>query len=93
MRRPAGDWIAIILASGIALSVIILVIGTVIGGVRNGNSAATLSENEAQVITAAIGGMVGVLGAWVGYRAAGRHDTDDEPWPDRGHGRIPPRKP
>jgi hypothetical protein len=82
VKRPTSDLIAILLAAGLSLAVVSLVIGVVIAAVEHGNTAATLSENESQVLTVAFGGMIGVLGAWVGYRAGnGTHD-DEEPWPE-----------
>lgn len=83
MRRPSADWIAVILAAGLSVSVIALVVGVSVAAIKNGSTASTLSDNESQVLTAAFGGMVGVLGAWVGYRAArGQPETTEDPWPN-----------
>lgn len=76
---------AVILAGGLAFSVISLVIGVVVAAIQHGNTASSLSENESQVLTAAFGGMIGVLGAWVGYQVRDhrRGAGDDEGgWPD-----------
>lgn len=106
MRRPTSDLVAVILAAGIAISVVALVIGVTVGAIKNGSTASTLSDNESQVLTAAFGGMIGVLGAWVGYRAHERRSVRDvwpelQPpeertpphWPDRETTReLPPEK-
>ena len=67
--KGAGDWVAIILASGVAISMIILIVGVVWGAIRHGSTAATLTENETQVLIAAFGGIFGILGAYLGFRA------------------------
>jgi hypothetical protein len=84
-HRSTSDWVAIILAGGISVAVIALVVGVTVGAIKNGSTASTLSDNESQVLTAAFGGMIGVLGAWVGYRARDRHDGNGKPepgWPE-----------
>ena len=85
--RPTSDYVAVVLALGLALSVVALVIGVTVGAIKNGSTASTLSENESQVLTAAFGGMIGVLGAWVGYRTRDRGEHQrEEGWPEL-HGR------
>jgi hypothetical protein len=83
-NRSSLDWIAFVLAAGLSLSVVVLVLGVVWAAIKHGNSAATLSENESQVLTTAFGGLIGLLGAWVGYRAGNgqTHDELEEGWPD-----------
>ena len=81
--RPTSDYVAVVLALGLALSVVALVIGVTVGAIKNGSTASTLSENESQVLTAAFGGMIGVLGAWVGYRTRDRGEHQrEEGWPE-----------
>ena len=107
--RPTSDYVAVVLALGLALSVVALVIGVTVGAIKNGSTASTLSENESQVLTAAFGGMIGVLGAWVGYRTRdrGEHQREEgwpelrprdtrtlESWPDRDKtAELPPENP
>ena len=83
VKRSTSDVIAVVLAAGLSLSVIALVVGVSVAAVKNGSTASTLSENETQVLTTAFSGMIGVLGAWVGYRAArGQPRDPEEPWPN-----------
>jgi ABC-type nickel/cobalt efflux system permease component RcnA len=83
VRRPTADLIAVILAAGLSLSIVALVVGVVWAAIKNGSTASTLSENESQVLTVAFSGMIGVLGAWVGYRAGnGAKHEPERPWPE-----------
>lgn len=85
MKRPTSEYVALTLAAGLSISIVALVIGVVVAAVEHGNTASSLSENEAAVLTTAFSGIVGVLGSWIGYRTAERHFNgghEDEPWPD-----------
>jgi amino acid transporter len=74
-KFAAGDWVAIILAAGVAVSMIILIAGVVWGAIKHGSTAATLTENETQVLIAAFGGIFGILGAYLGFRAGNGHGS------------------
>ena len=68
-KRPHVEWIALILAIGIstALNVITLaVVWTAIAG--SSDVPGGLSENATQILTGWGGGMIGVIGAYVGYQ-------------------------
>ena len=84
MRRrfPASDYVAIILASGVTLAIVILVIGIVWTAVKHGVTASSLTENEVQVLVASFSGIFGILGAYIGYRVSNGHKiqkrSDDE---------------
>jgi hypothetical protein len=84
VKRSTIEWVAIILAAGISLAVTSLVLGVTVAAIKNGSTASTLSDNESQVLTAAFGGMIGVLGAWVGYRARDAHaaEAEENGWPE-----------
>jgi hypothetical protein len=83
VKRSTSEWVAILLAGGLALAVVSLVVGVSVAAIQNGNTASSLSDNETQVLTAAFGGMIGVLGAWVGYRAGNGHQpAEPEGWPE-----------
>lgn len=60
------EWVAVILAVGLATAVNLIVIGGFASAVYR---KAELSENATQVMTAVFGGIVGVLGSYVGYKA------------------------
>jgi len=67
-KKGAGDWVAIILAGGVALSMVILITGIMWGAIKNGHGAASLTENETQVLLGAFAGIFGILGAYLGFR-------------------------
>lgn len=60
-------WVAIILAIGIATAVNLITAAVLYDAIASKGPG--LSENATQVLTAAFGGIVGVLGAFVGYQA------------------------
>lgn len=60
------EWVAVILAIGLGTAVNFIVIGGFVSAVYR---HAELSENATQVMTAVFGGIVGVLGSFVGYKA------------------------
>ena len=70
-ERPEGrEVVAIVLAIGLATAVNLLLFGVVYDAVRSDTPG--ISENATQVIIAAFTGMTGVLGGYVGGRAAER---------------------
>lgn len=83
MKRPrAGvDFVAGVLAMGLALSVVLILIATIVQ-ILTPTTPRTpeiqLSENATQILIAAIGGMVGVLGGYVGYRMHEHKHDDNE---------------
>jgi hypothetical protein len=66
-RARLRDWVALTLAVGLATAVNIIVIAVLYDAVRSEGPG--LSENATQIITGAFGGMIGVLGSYLGYRA------------------------
>lgn len=81
---PTRDRVALILAIGTSTA-FVLISGAALFAVI---SARSLSENATQVLTAAFGGMTGVLGSYLGFRAGmvrrqeqeqQKEETDDEP--------------
>jgi hypothetical protein len=81
------EWVAVVLAVGLALALNLLMLGVLWDAVRSDTPG--LSENATQVVIAAFGGIIGVLGAFLGYRAgtaAGRAEADRGEDPDNsGH--------
>lgn len=69
-RFSAGDWVAVILAVGVSLSILVLITGIMWGAIKHGQTASTITENEVQVLLAAFSGIFGILGAFLGFRAA-----------------------
>src|SRR5262245_34302698 len=69
--RPQGrDVVAVVLAVGLALSINLLMFAVLWDALRSDTPG--LSENATQVIIAGFGGIVGVLGAYLGARAVER---------------------
>lgn len=75
MARPLGkpteshgkDWVALVLTVGLCTainSLTIAVLWDAIVGEQPG-----LSENATQILVASFGGMIGVIGSYIGYRA------------------------
>lgn len=72
------DHVALVLAIGVALAVNLLMFAVLWDALRSESPG--LSENATQVISTAFGGMLGVLGSYLGFKA-GRHErevADDE---------------
>ena len=81
-RRPAADWVAIILAVGMAAALNIVTVALLYAAMARHASGqpVALSENGVQLLTGWGGAIVGVLGAYIGY-AVGRlkHKEPDPP--------------
>lgn len=76
------DWVAIILALGIAIALNSITLGVLYDAIASQVSG--LSENATQILTGAFGGILGVLGSYIGYQAASRNnghsiDVTDKP--------------
>ena len=71
--------VALVLAAGLAIALVAVTIALVVDAATAAGPS-RLSENETQVLIGWGGGIVGVLGAYVGYRVASgrRHHDDDD---------------
>jgi len=70
--------VAIILAIGIATSVNFITLAVFYDAVIN--EGAELSENATQILVAAFGGIIGILGSYIGFRAAqAQQDRAEQP--------------
>lgn len=98
MARPLGtpreshgkDWVALTLAIGLAMAINAITIAVLIDALINGKQAG-LSENATQILVATFGGIIGVLGGYIGYRAGERgakelQEAKDEGLEDAGGG-------
>jgi hypothetical protein len=73
--HPNRDWVAIILAAGVATALNLIVLGILYDAIVNGgNQGAGISSNATQILMAWGGGMIGILGAVFGYRAGTNGD-------------------
>jgi len=74
-RRVTVDTVALVLAIALTLAVAAIMTALVINAVDHQAPAQTLGENTTQVIIAIVGGLIGVLGGYIGARV---HRRDDE---------------
>jgi hypothetical protein len=68
-RSPnPADRAALVLALALALAVFLIGLAIVINVAQGHNPNPTLGENTTQVLTATIGGIIGILGSYLGRR-------------------------
>ena len=63
---------AVVLACGLVFAVASLTVGVVYDAIASAGPG--LSDNATQVLVAAFGGIIGILGTYIGMRVAGRGD-------------------
>jgi len=68
------DWVALILALSICIALNLMVAGILYNAIVH--SHVPLSENATQVLTGAIGGIIGILGSYLGFREGERSALD-----------------
>ena len=77
-NRPSGkDWVALTLAAGIVVALTLITVGVVYDAIASQGPG--LSENATQILTGAFGGIIGVLGSYIGYRAGTDRRDNGEP--------------
>ena len=81
-RVPSKDWIALILAIGLATAMNMFTFAVLYDALTQPDQSG-LSENATQVLTGWGGGVIGILGAVFGYRAGSQQQIDN----DRRNGR------
>ena len=77
--RDHRDTAAVILAVGLATALNVIVTAVFYDAIFSNDSG--LSENATQILTGWGGGIIGILGSWLGYRAASSAVTKPEPPP------------
>ena len=75
------EWVALLLAVGISTALNLLVLAVTYTAIfGHSDVPGGLSENATQILTGWGGGMIGVLGAYVGYKAGATKPPDvDQP--------------
>jgi hypothetical protein len=63
------DWAALLLAVAICTAVNLVTIGVLYDAIRSPKPGVALSDNATQLLQTALGGIIGVLGAYLGFRA------------------------
>jgi hypothetical protein len=78
--RNTRDWVALILALGLALSMVLFTLALLYVAINKEGAIETgLSENATQVLTGWGGGVIGILGAVFGMRVANGNNHRPEP--------------
>jgi hypothetical protein len=79
VKRPRGGQsvTAVVLAVALGVAINAITIGVLYDAIANPGQAG-LSENATQILTTAFGGIIGVLGGFIGYQA-GRRDDEESP--------------
>jgi hypothetical protein len=67
--RPV-DVVALVLAIGLGVGIFLIGLALVINVIQGHNPTPTLGTNTTQVLIAVMGGLVGVLGSYLGYALA-----------------------
>ena len=75
--------VAFVLAVALGMTILLILVTAVIIIVDREAPTPSLGENTTQVLTSAVGGVVGILGAYIGYSFRGRprnngEDQDEE---------------
>jgi hypothetical protein len=84
VRRHLGvDLVAFVLAFALAVTVVLVTITALINVIVLPKSLFSLGENTTQVLTTVLGGILGLLGTYIGHRLAHveRVEQGDE-WPE-----------
>jgi len=76
MKRVNVDVVALVLALSLFAAVLMIGTSVIVNVVSHKNPTPTLSENTSQVMTALFGGIIGILGSYVGARL--RHGGKDD---------------
>lgn len=72
--RPV-DIVALVLALGLTIAICLILIVTGIQVIKGGSlPKIELSENSTQILIAGIGGLTGLLGAYIGVNRGGKND-------------------
>jgi hypothetical protein len=78
------DVVALVLAVALGVAIIGLMTAVIISVVDNRQPIQTLGENTTQVVTAIVGGLIGVLGSYIGSRIRGRNGNGGDRLPEQG---------
>jgi hypothetical protein len=62
------DRVALVLAVALGLVVVLIIVATMVQILNNNRPEVSLSENATQVLIAGVGGLTGLLGAYIGSR-------------------------
>jgi hypothetical protein len=84
--RPV-DVVALVLAIGLGVGIFLIGLALVINVLEGHNPTPTLGTNTTQVLIAVMGGLIGVLGSYLGYSLAlsshSQHPGAPSEWPTK----------
>jgi hypothetical protein len=75
--RRGVDVVALVLAVGLVAAVAMLTLGVLWDAITSEGPG--LSDNATQILVAAFGGLIGVLGTYIGYQIGARKSPPDQP--------------
>jgi hypothetical protein len=78
----ARDFVAVLLAIGICTAVNLVTAGVLYDAIVSKGPG--LSDNATQILTTAFGGMIGILGTYLGFRAGVNQGREDAPPTEEG---------
>ena len=81
----ARSVVAIVLAAGLSVAVICITVAILWEAVFSTGSAG-ISENATQILTTAFGGIIGVLGSYIGFKSGEKVATMPPPSPPMSSG-------
>jgi uncharacterized membrane protein len=68
------DFVAMVLACAVTLIGFMIGLALVINVIEKHNSSQTLGENATQILIAVMGGLIGVLGSYIGFNIYVKHE-------------------
>ena len=77
-RRPSKDWAVIILATAFGIALIVVTAAVLYTAINNGKAGLAVTETDVQLLTGWGGGVIGILGAYVGFRAGGNGEHHND---------------
>lgn len=72
------DLVALILAFGLVLIAFLIGLALIVNVAEHHNPTPTLGENTTQVLTTVLGGLIGILGGYIGYALHQRYNGRQE---------------
>jgi len=76
-KKISVDLVALVLAIALGISVVLIMTAVIINVVSKRSPTPTLGENATQILTAIIGGLIGVLGGYIGAKVRNGRDRDE----------------
>ena len=69
------DWAVIVLAAALGTALIVITVAVLWVSLHNGKPGLAVAETDVQLLMAWGGGIIGIVGAYVGYRAAAHQNN------------------